>query len=357
MLPSILTRQPLRQACSRAFALAPRPPSAAALSSLPARCFSHSAFRRQTDQRDSANSTTSTTTTIPKDSSASQVDSSPYDDELNREPTEKEVTAAAYDFRAPAVWSMLRYLPQSLQYLICKSACERMLRNNTSQEYYPDQFLQGTGMAIHQMIPLLATNVDRTPLQSMMTQDLYNVFEQELERQERLGSNVSIRLAAVHDGQVKDVWVQLGPKLSSGTTKGFIRWRWQTLTVSLRAATSQVSSRDQVTQMMMEGVQFQVDVEFDATIEYRIQHPKLGLEMVTDMTRRPLLVRFETPYFQPAEEMVRSRRASRPDEAPIDWHWRVADIDYLLEQDFVDKRKREDVFEEEHAKREMGIDD
>ncbi|KAF9973265.1 hypothetical protein BGZ73_003491 [Actinomortierella ambigua] len=355
MLPTILTRQPLRQACMRAFTRAPRP-SAAVLTSLPARTFSHSAFRLQADQQQDSTSATY--------KASAQVDTSPYDDELNREPTEKEVTAAAYDFRnvqfmcrAPAVWSMLRFLPQSLQYLICKSACERMLRNNTSQEYYPDQFLQGTGMAIHQMMPLIATNVDRTPLRSMMTQELYNVFEQELERQERLGSEVSIRLAAVHDGLVKDVWVQLGPKLSSGTTKGFIRWRWQTLTVSLRAATSQVSSRDQVTQMMMEGVQFQVDVEFDATIEYKIRHPKLGLDLVTEVVRRPLLVRFETPYFQPAEEMVRSRRVSRPDEAPIDWHWRVSDIDYLLEQDFVERRRREDVLEEEHAKREMGLDD
>ncbi|KAG0245415.1 hypothetical protein BGW41_000042 [Actinomortierella wolfii] len=208
------------------------------------------------------------------------------------------------------------------------------------------------------MLPLLATNVDRTPLRSMMTQELYDVFEHELSKQERLGSDVSIRLAAVHDGLVKDVWVQLGPKLTSGTTRGFIRWRWQTLTVALRAASGDdVSSRDQVTRMMMEGVQFKVDVEFDATIDYRIYNKKIDTDVIVDTTRRrPLLVRFETPYFQPADEMVRSRKLSRPDEAPIDWNWRVSDIDFLLEQDFIEKRKREDVLEEEHAKREMGLD-
>lgn len=117
------------------------------------------------------------------------------------------------------------------------------------------------GLAIHQMLPLLSTNTDRDQLAHMMTQELYDRFESELERQEKLKSDVSIKLAAVHDGAVKDVWVLLGPKLKSGTSRGFIRWRWQSLTVALRAATDQMSSRDQVAQMMMEGVQFKVDVE------------------------------------------------------------------------------------------------
>ena len=117
------------------------------------------------------------------------------------------------------------------------------------------------GLAIHQMLPLLSTNVNREPLSSMMTQELYDRFESELQRQEEVKSDVSIQLAAVHDGVVKDVWVLLGPKLKSGSTRGFIRWRWQSLTIALRAATDQMSSRDQVAHMMMEGVQFKVDVE------------------------------------------------------------------------------------------------
>lgn len=44
---------------------------------------------------------------------------------------------------APKVWSFLGFLPQSIQHMISKSACERMLRSNTSPEYFPDQFLQG----------------------------------------------------------------------------------------------------------------------------------------------------------------------------------------------------------------------
>jgi hypothetical protein len=111
------------------------------------------------------------------------------------------------------------------------------------------------------MMPLLATNVNRDGLANMMTQELYDCFESELQKQEQVKSDVSIQLAAVHDGMVKDVWVQLGPKMKSGSTRGFIRWRWQSLTIALRAATDQMSSRDQVTQMMMEGVQFKVDVE------------------------------------------------------------------------------------------------
>lgn len=95
----------------------------------------------------------------------------------------------------------------------------------------------------------------------MMTQELYDRFESELQIQEGLKSDVSIKLASVHDGMIKDVWVLLGPKLKNGTSRGFIRWRWQSLTVALRAATDQMSSRDQVAQMMMEGVQFKVDVE------------------------------------------------------------------------------------------------
>ncbi|KAF9168291.1 hypothetical protein BGX21_001895 [Mortierella sp. AD011] len=290
------------------------------------------------------------------------------------EPSEAEIQALAYDFpwlydgsshlsripnypyaKAPRIWALLGIIPQSIQYLICKSACERMLRNNTSPEYFPDQFLQGAGLAMHQMIPLLSTNIDREPLTHMMTQELYDRFESELEKQEAVKSEVNIKLAAIHDGMVKDVWVLLGPKLKSGSTRGFIRWRWQSLTVVLRAATDDMSSRDQVTQMMMEGVQFKVDVEFDASIDYTIKSNVLNQDVVSDFTRRPLLVRFETPFFEPADRMVASRSMSRPHEAPIDWNWRVSDIDYLLEQDFIVRRQKEDVKDEEHAQREMEM--
>ncbi|KAG0021267.1 hypothetical protein BGZ80_002736 [Entomortierella chlamydospora] len=290
------------------------------------------------------------------------------------EPSEAEIQALAYDFpwlydgsshlsriphypyaKAPKIWALLGIIPQSIQYLICKSACERMLRNNTSPEYFPDQFLQGAGLAMHQMIPLISTNIDREPLTHMMTQELYDRFESELEKQEAVKSEVNIKLAAIHDGMVKDVWVLLGPKLKSGSTRGFIRWRWQSLTVVLRAATDDMSSRDQVTQMMMEGVQFKVDVEFDASIDYTIKSNVLNQDVVSDFTRRPLLVRFETPFFEPADKMVASRSMSRPHEAPIDWNWRVSDIDYLLEQDFIVRRQKEDVKDEEHARREMEM--
>ncbi|KAF9918134.1 hypothetical protein BX616_010148 [Lobosporangium transversale] len=293
-------------------------------------------------------------------------------DEDNKPPTEAEIQACAYDFpwlydganysariphypypKAPKIWSILGLVPQSIQYMICKSACERMLRNNTSPEYYPDQFLQGAGLAIHQLIPLLSTNVNRDALTNMMSQELYDCYETELRRQEEIHSELSIKLAAIHDGVVKDVWVHLGPKLKSGSTRGFIRWRWQTLTIALRAATDQMSSRDQVARMMMEGVQIKVDVEFDASIDYTVRSKALGTDVISDFSRRPLLVRFETPFFEPAEKMVASRKMSRPDEAPIDWNWRVSDIDYLLEQDFIERRKREDIEDEEHAQREM----
>ncbi|KAF9583923.1 hypothetical protein BGW38_008097 [Lunasporangiospora selenospora] len=205
------------------------------------------------------------------------------------------------------------------------------------------------------MFPLLSTGTDREPLTNMMTQELYDLFEAELKRQEEVHSDVKINLAAVHDGVIKDVWVQLGPRLRSSTPRGFIRWRWQSLTVALRAATDQMSSRDQVGRMMMEGVQFKVDVEFDASIQYTVSSKTMDSDVISDFTRRPLLVRFETPYFEPAEEMVASRSMTRPHEAPIDWNWRVSDIDYLLEQDFIVRRQREDILDEQHAQREMEM--
>ncbi|KAG0259904.1 hypothetical protein BG011_002302 [Mortierella polycephala] len=288
-------------------------------------------------------------TTSPQETTV--LKAAPEDTAEAEEPSEEEIHARAYDF----LWSFLGFLPQSIQHMICKSACERMLRSNTSPEYFPDQFLQGAGLAIHQMLPLLSTNIDREPLRHMMTQELYDKFESELQVQEKIKSDVSVKLAAVHDGMVKDVWVSLGPMLKSSTPRGFIRWRWQTLTVALRAATDQISSRDQVIKMMMEGVQFKVDVEFDASIDYTIRSNVLNSDMISDFTRRPLLVRFETPSFEPAEQMVASRSMSRPDEAPIDWNWRVSDIDYLLEQDFIERRKKTDIQDEEHAQREMEM--
>ncbi|KAF9931503.1 hypothetical protein FBU30_010012 [Linnemannia zychae] len=275
-------------------------------------------------------------------------------------PTEGEITAAAYDFpwcyngsshltriphypyaKAPQVWGFLNWIPQSIQYIFCKSATERMLRNNTSPEYFPDQFLQG--------------GVNREALTNMMTQELYDRFEPELEKQEQLQSEVSIKLAAVHDGMIKDVWVNLGPKLKFGTSDNYIRWRWQTITIGLRAGSELMTSRDQATRVMMEGVQFKVDVEFDATIDYTIHNKVLNTDVVSDLIRRPLLVRFETPCFEPAEKMVASRSMTDPYEAPIDWNWRISDIDYLLEQDFIKRRAKEDAEDEERFKREMGM--
>ncbi|KAG0064887.1 hypothetical protein BGZ90_002011 [Linnemannia elongata] len=339
-----------------------------------ARGFQSSALRFNTTGQD----TDSTAKTAAVSSSETEKEKETTAGMTEQEPeepaSEGEITARAYDFpwlyngsshltriphypyaKAPKVWALLGWVPQSIQYAVCKSACERMLRNNTSPEYFPDQFLQGAGLAIHKLLPLLSTNVNREPLTSMMTQELYDRFEPELQRQEELKSDVSIKLASVHDGMIKDVWVLLGPKLKSGTSRGFIRWRWQSLTVALRAATDQMSSRDQVAHMMMEGVQFKVDVEFDATIDYTIHSNVLNNDVISDFTRRPLLVRFETPYFEPAEQMVSSRSMSRPHEAPIDWNWRVSDIDYLLEQDFIEKRIKEDIKDEEHAQREMEM--
>lgn len=93
----------------------------------------------------------------------------------------------------------------------------------------------------------------------------------------------------------------------------------------------------------------------DASIDYTIRSEQLNHDVVSDFSRRPLLVRFETPFFEPAEKMVQSRSMSRPDEAPIDWNWRISDIDYLLEQDFIERRKHEDMQDEEHARREMDL--
>ncbi|KAG0319168.1 hypothetical protein BGZ97_002642 [Linnemannia gamsii] len=338
-----------------------------------ARGFQSSILRFNTTGQDTNTPATPVASSSETETLVVETEQAPLE-EPQEPPSEGEITARAYDFpwlyngsshltriphypyaKAPKVWALLGWVPQSIQYAVCKSACERMLRNNTSPEYFPDQFLQGAGLAIHKLLPLLATNVNRDALASMMTQELYDRYESELQRQEQLKSDVSIKLASVHDGIVKDVWVLLGPKLKSGTSRGFIRWRWQSLTVALRAATDQMSSRDQVAQMMMEGVQFKVDVEFDATIDYTIHSKVLDTDVVSDFTRRPLLVRFETPFFEPAEQMVASRSMSRPHEAPIDWNWRVSDIDYLLEQDFIERRIKEDIKDEEHAQREMEM--
>ncbi|KAF9136333.1 hypothetical protein BGW39_000049 [Mortierella sp. 14UC] len=329
------------------------PRTAATASSRPvwaARGFQYSALRFNTSQEDTKPTAGATASTSSEETSAAAAGKT----EPTPAPASKgEIIAKAYDFpwcyngsshltriphypyaKAPKVWALLGWVPQSIQYAICKSA---------------------SGLAIHKLLPLLSTNVDRDALADMMTQELYDRYESELEMQEQLGSDVSIKLASVHDGMIKDVWVLLGPKLKSGTSRGFIRWRWQSLTVALRAATDQMSSRDQVAQMMMEGVQFKVDVEFDATIDYTIHSKVLDTDVVSDFTRRPLLVRFETPFFEPAEKMVASRSMSRPHEAPIDWHWRVSDIDYLLEQEFIERRIKEDIKDEEHAQREMEM--
>ncbi|KAF9407794.1 hypothetical protein BGZ94_002557, partial [Podila epigama] len=122
------------------------------------KCDIHSSAHRFYTARESApeNNENNTTTTT---AGAGQTEL----DAINKDPpSEEEIQAAAYDFpwlyngsshmtriphypyaKAPKIWALLGFVPQSIQYMICKSACERMLRNNTSPEYFPDQFLQG----------------------------------------------------------------------------------------------------------------------------------------------------------------------------------------------------------------------
>jgi hypothetical protein len=159
----------------------------------------------------------------------------------------------------------------------------------------------------------------------------------------------NISIPQVYDATIKDVWITLGNPQAFQNNRQYEIMQWMTLTIGVKAARQSEDEeafsdyRGRVAKGLMDGAHFKVDVEIDADVEYKISNPKASEDdkedgiLLYDRGRRPLIISFETPYFEPADRMVAGR--DEDDEPIMDWSWRIADIDQLLAKEEIDSRK------------------
>ncbi|OZJ04195.1 hypothetical protein BZG36_02181 [Bifiguratus adelaidae] len=284
----------------------------------------------------------------------------------------------------PPMWSAISVIPQFFQHEFCKFMAMRMLRLNTSPEYFPDQFLIGASLAIRKVLAAVssltyadkkanASTATTQPLKSMLTSSLYDRLKASIKGLPQ-GAHVDISISNLYDATIRDVWVTMGSKQSTypsmSNAPGVQTFRWMTVTLGLRKGIVDGNddddgfrvTRNRVAKGLLDGVEFKVDVEIDADVEYTVSksRPKANPSeeegrdiLLYDFGRRTMLVRFESPYFEPAEQMVGGISNEQVDDTvyvPPDldkrmqWTWKVGDIDYLLEKDRLEKiadRERE----------------
>jgi hypothetical protein len=158
--------------------------------------------------------------------------------------------------------------------------------------------------------------------------------------------HIDISIPQIYDATIKDVWITLGSPRAFDMNRQYEVMQWMTLTIGVKAARQSEEEenfsdyRGRVAKGLMDGAHFKVDVEIDADVEYKVSIPKSQEDsdpsvLIYDRGRRPLIISFETPYFEPADRMVAGR--DEDDEPIMDWNWRIADIDQLLAKEALEK--------------------
>ena len=124
----------------------------------------------------------------------------------------------------------------------------------------------------------------------------------------------------------------IGPKKAySNKNKEYRILKWMTMKLAIRNTPLEGDfnePRAKVSRSFSEGVNFRVDVEIDADVLYILKSAKNEI-LICDHSRRPILFRFESPYFEPADRI--HYKASSDISEGLNWTWCVGDIDYLLE--------------------------
>ncbi|KAG0167674.1 hypothetical protein DFQ29_000309, partial [Apophysomyces sp. BC1021] len=180
---------------------------------------------------------------------------------------------------------------------------------------------------------------ESTELDTMFGPKLLERFR-EAAGKELKGANVMISLPQIYDLNYGDVWVKLGSAQAFENTRRYEVVEWMTLSLGTRKAMgdedeeSFADYRARTAKGLMEGAQLAVDVEIDADVMYKITKDEDIL--LYDKGRRTLVMRFETPYFEPANRMV-SGRDPETQEPINDWSWRITDIDQLLEKEALEQ--------------------
>ena len=215
----------------------------------------------------------------------------------------------------------------------------------------------------------MSTPYDLSHLSSTLTTRLYDRYALELEKLANEGSSVNLSVPNVYDARIRDVWLYLGPRIAfSKSSREFVVGQWMSINEAVRVPSDNTSNEPissllrkagplAVYKTMMEGVQAKVDVEIDADVVYRLKTED-GVYAIDDQTRRTMVIRFETPYFEPAinisegfAPVVDKETGFVTKKAPTEgvWQWRVGDIDYLIEAEDLEAAAREQ--EEKQGKR------
>ncbi|CAB4395866.1 uncharacterized protein OCT59_024526 [Rhizophagus irregularis] len=249
-----------------------------------------------------------------------------------------------YPYPITNFWtSIISLLPAFFQHELCKWAMSRMLKSAVSAEYFPEQFLQGAAFAARQVCTSLSTPSERDELQDMLTTRFYDRIITELDKLESEKSSITIDMLKIYGLNIRDVWMSIGPKKAySNTKKEYRILKWMTMKLAIRNTPSEGDfneSRAKVAKSFSDGINFKVDVEIDADMQYILKSAKNEI-FINDQSRRLVLFRFESLYFEPADRIYYKVSSDNGEES--NWTWRVGDIDYLLEIEDLENEMREE---------------
>ncbi|KAI9007577.1 hypothetical protein CLU79DRAFT_538536 [Phycomyces nitens] len=251
---------------------------------------------------------------------------------------------------APEAWSILNILPRGIQHSMSQFLCNRMLELNTGSTYFPEQFLVGASMASRRALEVLSKHLSNpnepvpAELQAMLSPALLYRLTEAAKQTLKEGDVVSMSIPQVYDVNVGDIWVTLGNSNAITNPRQYELIEWMTLQLALKRSLIDEADepfkdyRARVSKGLMEGAHVSVDVLVDADVEFSIRRGEDVL--VKDQGRRELIMRFETPYFEPAHDMVSGR--DEMGEPINEWSWRIADVDHWLEKEKLDREEEED---------------
>jgi len=178
----------------------------------------------------------------------------------------------------------------------------------------------------------------------MLTTRFYDRIITELDKLKSEKSKITIDMLKIYGLNIRDIWVTLGPKKAySKTNREYRIFKWMTLALAVRKTQDDNinESRAKVAKSFSDGINFKVDVEIDADVSYTLKSSEDEI-LIYDQTRRPVLFRFESPYFEPSDRIYYKVSSDIVEGLPVDWNWRVGDIDYLLEIEDLENEAREE---------------
>ncbi|CAG8555460.1 13507_t:CDS:2, partial [Cetraspora pellucida] len=253
------------------------------------------------------------------------------------------------DSGSDIIFSLLALLPTFIQHELCKLFGFRLLKDSTSSAYFPKEFIIGVTFAIYQVCDALSSPTDQEQLKQMFTPRLYDRYISEFEKIEKEKSTIKIELQKIHGLGIRDIWFTIAPKkVITNRDYNIIQWMASKIAVpKISEGMSNIERKSRISFSAAKNyasvINFKVDMEVDADVMYTLKSEQ-NETLIHDKTRRIVLFRFESPYFEPTEKISSSKTTDGHSDITLNWNWRVGDIDYLLEkEDLESKDEKESV--------------